>query len=166
MLNSKIQKLLDEFNNSPIAKYYEKYGDKKASQYVEQGFRARISGRNHVSSGHLKKISSKGGSTVTFTKLNKILKLNKSKRLLVDEQVIEMKHIYRSDISIGFPELAQKYNVDKVTIHNIMHGKIYIGIGGDVEIRIPKATCPHCRMVAVKGNITRFHGDKCKKLNQ
>jgi hypothetical protein len=31
MLNSKIQKLLDEFNNSPIVKYYEEKGERKAS---------------------------------------------------------------------------------------------------------------------------------------
>jgi hypothetical protein len=41
MLNSKIQKLLDEFNNSPIAIYYEKYGDKRASQNALSALRMK-----------------------------------------------------------------------------------------------------------------------------
>jgi hypothetical protein len=93
----------------------------------------------------------------------RVAQSNSLKRTLTDEQIIEMKKIYRNDISIGYPELAKKYGVDVVTIHNIMHGLIYQGIGGDVEIRTPKSTCPHCGMVAIKSNIIRFHGDKCKQ---
>jgi hypothetical protein len=89
-----------------------------------------------------------------------------TKRKMSDEDIIEMKKLYRTDITIGFPELAKIYGVDKVTIHNIMHGLIYVGIGGDVEIRAPKGICPHCGMITVKTNISRFHGDKCKSKPQ
>lgn len=86
-----------------------------------------------------------------------------TKRKMSHEEIVEMKQLYKNDISVGFPELSEKYGVDVVTIHNIMNNKTYVGIGGDVVIRQPKGTCPHCGMIATKTNITRFHGDKCKK---
>lgn len=93
----------------------------------------------------------------------RVAETNALKRKLTEEDIVEMKNIYRTDISVGFPDLSKKYGVDVVTIHNIMHGLIYEGIGGDVVIRQPKGTCPHCGMIATKTNISRFHGDKCKK---
>jgi hypothetical protein len=115
-----------------------------------------------VLSGHLKKISKLGGKKLTSKKLNKILKLNNSKRLFTENEVKEMKELYRTDITIGLPELAEKYNVDKVTIHNIMHNKIYVDIGGTVEIRQPKGKCIYCGKEASKTNISRFHNENCK----
>ena len=107
-----------------------------------------------------------GGHTVTNTRRERILEHNKEKRALTDEQVIEAKELYRNDISIGFPELAEKYNVDVVTIHNMMNGKTYQDVGGSVTIRQPRMTCPHCDAPPmIKTNFTRFHGDKCKKKN-
>jgi len=119
-------------------------------------------GINNKKSGHLKEISSKGGKTVTKTKLDKILKLNKSKRLFTDKDIIEMKQLYRNDISVGFGTLSKMYNVDKVTIHNIMHNKIYKDIGGSVTIRQSKPTCPHCGKQTNESNFVRWHGDSCK----
>ena len=128
--------------------------------------RCKKLGDECLESGRQLTNSIKGGQTMTPKKKERILEHNKAKRKLTDEQIIEMKEIYRKDVSVGFPELAEKYRVDKVAIHSIMHGKTYVGIGGDVEIRTPKGTCPHCGMVATKTNISRFHGDNCKKLNQ
>ena len=115
-----------------------------------------------VESGRIVEVSRKGGQTVTPKKKERILEHNKAKRHLTDEQVIEMKEIYRNDVSVGFPELAEKYGVDVVTIHNIMNGKTYQGIGGDVVVRIPLLKCPHCpEPPMIKTNFERFHGDKC-----
>lgn len=123
-------------------------------------------GKECVESGRQPIISIKGGQTMTEKKTKRLLEHNKQKRHLTDEQVIEAKELYRNDISIGFPELAEKYNVDTVTIHNMMHGKTYEGIGGSVTIRQPRVTCPHCDAPPmIKANFTRFHGDKCKKKN-
>ena len=96
------------------------------------------------------------------TRKERVKQSNSRKRKLSIRQIREMKDLYRNDISIGFPELAEKYGVDKVTIYNIMHGLVYEGIGGDVVIRTPLHTCPHCGTTTIKTNITRFHGDKCK----
>lgn len=141
--------------------------DKKYSiQRLSATEAAKVSGaeigRRMVESGHLKKISSKGGKTVTKKKLDKILDLNKSKRLFTEQDIIEMKELYRNDISVGFGTLAKMYDVDKVTIHNIMNNKIYVDIGGTVTIRQSKPTCPHCGKQTTEGNYVRWHGDNCK----
>ena len=67
-----------------------------------------------VKSGRQPIISVKGGKTVTPKKIQTIKKTNKLKRLFTDEQVLEMKKWYIKDISIGFPEIAEKYGVDVV----------------------------------------------------
>lgn len=86
-------------------------------------------------------------------------KLNKRKRTLSEKDIIDMKDMYRNNPWVGFPELASMYNVDKVTIHNIMHGLIYKGIGGEVTIRQPKVMCPKCTHKGwmSKGNLTKWH---------
>lgn len=153
---TKSLKGLDDLNDK-------KYSIQHLSAIEGARISGKIIGREHVESGHLKNISSKGGKTVTKAKLDKILELNKSKRKLSDDDVISMKELYRNDISIGFPELAEIYDVDNVTIHNIMNNIVYVGIGGSVKIRQPKKTCPHCNIQTTKGNYKRWHGDKCKQ---
>lgn len=120
-------------------------------------------GNECVRSGRHKEVSSKGGRTVTDYKREVILNNNKKKRALTDEDVINMKELYRTDITIGFAELADMYGVNKVVIHNIMNGLTYVGIGGEVTIRQPKKTCEHCPAPPMSpANYKRHHGDNCK----
>ena len=88
--------------------------------------------------------------------------LNNSKRLFSVDDIIEMKELYRNDISVGFGTLAKMYRVDKVTIHNIMHNKIYKDIGGSVTIRQSIITCNYCGKQSNESNYVRWHGDNCK----
>lgn len=168
MTPEEIQKILDgyaEFNDNELSDeaLEQRYWARESKDKEKTREHFKKLGDACVRSGRIIEVSRKGGSTVTEKKLEVIKETNKLKRILTDEQIIEMKNIYRTDISVGFPDLSKKYGVDGATIHNIMHGLIYEGIGGDVVIRQPKGTCPHCGMIATKTNISRFHGDKCKR---
>lgn len=111
-------------------------------------------------------VGASGGNADSTLRSERRKQFNSSKRTMSDEDIINMKELYRSDISLGFPDLAKMYKVDTVTIHNIMHGLIYSEIGGEVEIRKPKKTCEHCPAPPMSpANYKRFHGDNCKHKN-
>ena len=137
-----------------------KFSEKSSKENRQAHFKKL--GDVNVKSGHLKNISPLGGRTVTPKKLESIRKSAEERRMFSNEEIIEMKDIYRNDISIGFPELAEKYECSVANIHLIMNGEIYQGIGGDVIIRVPKIKCPHCNKLQNKTNYKRWHGDKCK----
>ena len=172
MTPEEIQKILDGYN--------EVNTNELSDEAIEQRYWARESkdkektrqhyktlGDECVRTGRIVEVSRKGGKTVTDKKKERILEHNKAKRALTDEQVIEMKEIYRNDISVGFPELAKMYGVDSVTIHNIMNGKTYQGVGGDVVVRTPLYKCPYCdKPPMTKTNLERWHGNECKKKPQ
>jgi hypothetical protein len=124
----------------------------------------RKAGLKNVETGHIQRLgkSGIGGRTVTQKKLDKIYELNKTKRKLTDEEVIEMKELYRNDITIGMDELAIKYSIDKVAVHGILNNKTYKDIGGTVTIRPAQLICERCGTHTNKSNYVRWHGEKCR----
>jgi hypothetical protein len=137
---------------------------KEETARAKQAESGRRNGLNNVISGHLQKLgkSGIGGKTVTKKKLDKIHDLNKTKRKLTDEEVIEMKELYRNDITIGMDELSIKYGIDKVAVHWILNNKTYKDIGGTVTIRPAQLICEICGTHTNKSNYVRWHGEKCR----
>jgi|688.fasta_scaffold259209_1 hypothetical protein len=120
-----------------------------------------------VKSGRQLTNSIKGGKTVTKKKIDTIRRVAKERRQFTDKQVLEMKELYKNDITIDFPFLAGKYGCSIALISLIMNGHQYSDVGEPVEIRPALFKCPYCdKPPMVKSNFNRSHGDKCKKLNQ
>jgi len=119
-------------------------------------------GDRNVELGVLPERAVKGGKTVTPKKLKVIKETNKMKRELTDEQVLEMKELYKNDISIDLPFLAEKYGVCTGTIKYALEGKNYSDVGEPVKIRPALFKCEHCDIMANKTNTERWHGDNCK----
>lgn len=120
-----------------------------------------------VESGRQLTNSIKGGKTVTEKKIETIRRVAKERRQFTDEQVLEMKELYKNNITIDFPFLAEKYGCSVAQISLIMNGHQYADVGEKAQIRPALFKCPYCpKPPMVKSNLIRFHGDNCKKLNQ
>jgi len=116
-----------------------------------------------VASGRQQVMSVKGGQTVTKKKIDTIRRVAKERRQYSDEQILEMKELYKNNISIGFVELAEEYGCSIAQISLIMSGEQYGDVGEKVEVRPSLLKCPNCHSAPmIKSNLTRFHGDKCK----
>lgn len=146
-----------QYEDSEIAKARKRQNREKTRAHYKK------LGDECVSSGRIYEVSSLGGKTVTPKKLKKILELNKTKRELTDEQVLEMKELYKNDLTIGLPELAEKYGVSGGAISMVLRGETYSEVGEHLELRQPLIKCPYCKDLQTKGNYTRWHGEKCKK---
>lgn len=120
-------------------------------------------GKECVESGRIVEVSRKGGQTVTEKKLETIRTKAKERRKFTDEQVLEMKELYKNDITIDFPFLAEKYDCSIAQMSLIMNGHQYSDVGDKVQIRPALFKCPHCDIPPMtKSNLTKHHGDKCK----
>jgi predicted DNA-binding protein YlxM (UPF0122 family) len=102
-----------------------------------------------------------GGKSRSPKKIKKLLELNKTKRELTDEQVLQMKELYKNDLTIGLPELAEKYGVSGGAIRMALTGETYSEVGEHLELREPLIKCTHCKELQTKGNYTRWHGEAC-----
>lgn len=124
---------------------------------------AKKQGDECVASGRQPIMSVKGGQTVTEKKLETIRRVAKERRQYSDEQILEMKELYKNDTTIGFAELAEQYGCSISQISFIMSGEQYGDVGEKVEVRPSLSKCPNCDSPPmIKSNLTRFHGDKCK----
>jgi hypothetical protein len=137
----------------------------KDKEKTRQHFKAL--GDACVRTGRIVEVSRKGGQTVTEKKLETIRRTAKERRQFSDEQILEMKELYKNDISIGFGDLAEQYGCSIAQISFIMNGEQYGDVGEKIEIRQPLFKCPHCdKPHMTKSNYKRFHGDKCKSKPQ
>lgn len=141
--NSSTSKARKHKNKEKTIAHYKKLGDKNAE------------------SGHMKNIAPLGGKTVTPKKLETIQRTGKERRTLTDEQVLEMKEIYKNDLTIGLSELSDKYGMSRSMILMILTNEQYSDVGEPVDIREPLIKCEHCKDPQTKGNYERWHGEKC-----
>jgi transcriptional regulator with XRE-family HTH domain len=156
MLNKEIEKILGEFNNSPIAKYYEEKGEGRASYNAEMKIRAntpyykqrsREGGLKNVVSGHLKKLNQ---SILTPKKRSK----NSKKEI----HAIELKNGKLNNETLK--DLAKQLNITKVTLcKRLKENNLY-----ETPQTIYKI-CEHCSITLDLANFKAHHGEKCKLKN-
>jgi transcriptional regulator with XRE-family HTH domain len=153
MLNKEIQKAIDEFNDSPIAKFYEEKGESRASYIAEMKIRAntpyykqrsRAGGLKNLESGHLKKLNEE---ILTSEKRSK----NSKKEI----SPIKLKEGLLNNET--FTELANELNVSVQTLSKrLKENDLY-----ETPQTIYKV-CPHCNIESDLPNYKAHHDDNCK----
>jgi hypothetical protein len=115
---------------------------KQQSKYA-----AKCAGDKNVKSGHIKNLC------VSNVKLS-------------DDLVIAIKEYYNSDMSIVADDVAKKFGLSKGRIALVIQEKVKPNVGPKVrEEREPMMTCSVCGQTTNKGNIIRYHNEKCKNIN-
>jgi hypothetical protein len=131
MLNLKIQKLLDEFNNSPIVKYYEEKGERKASAAalsklrMERGLASKMAKASIKVGGHIKgnKAMREAGGHIKggYVSIAQLLKWQKDN----DFRVCDLERTDKWKANISKAHIGKK--ISKETIEKLREKKTLFG---------------------------------------
>jgi len=131
---------LDEDTRSIIRAQYQRWLHLRAA--LEAVSPSALAKQYGVSESHIEEIGSSAGPVAKFEPPPKELN-HRGKPRFSDDQVLRIREEY--DSGTGQKQLAKKWNVNRKVIQDIVHGRTYRQVGG--ELSKPLRICPTCRQV-------------------